>query len=164
MLDSKQVAHSRPQGRRELDTPVRRNDRRYAKAGDPVVEEGRGAGGGGGGGQGHSFRQAAGMINNGEKVSVTGDDWQRPTIWMLMWVKLWVGTGIAAGGGWAWVTVLACCQGRYSVAHIVFCLALCGHTKRDEISCFMARRPGLPALCSMSKIRRWKGIGAGGKK
>ena len=43
-----------------------------SKAGDPVVDEGRGTGVGGGGGKGTGFWPTGGTVNDGEKMGMLG--------------------------------------------------------------------------------------------
>jgi hypothetical protein len=90
-----------------------------------------------------------------------------PTISTLMLKKQWLGTGIAAAGGYAWQWVFALWQNRHSRAHCVTVAAILGHTKRLVILLtyfyftylltarnLVALRPGCAAPCRASNTAR----------
>ena len=72
VLDVELVADQAPGGRRELSDMIRGDDGRDAKAGNPVVDEGRGAGVGSGGGEGKWPWAPGSAINDGEEMGELG--------------------------------------------------------------------------------------------
>ena len=72
VVDVELVAKAVPESRGELWAVVRGDCGGSSKAGDPVVDEGRGTGVGGGGGKGNGFWPTGGTVNDGEKMGMLG--------------------------------------------------------------------------------------------
>ena len=74
-----------------------------------------------------------------------------PTRSTWRWENRRCGTAMGCGSTWTCLVTLPRWHARHCLAHVVTCLARPGHTKREDTSLRVARRPGWASLC-----RLWK--------